>query len=134
MVVTRRRSIIVFVAVLSRMCLVSGLAQNGKIRPERIELGDLIGSGEFGRVHWGNYCSSQKEGNAPPERIVAKSAKPGVPLAAAYLETEAYVNRRLSLESNGRKCPYIDCPIYLGVHYKRGHQAVGVGSNKCGPR
>ena len=107
MVVTRRRSIIVFVAVLSRVCLVSGLAQNGKIRPERIELGDLIGSGEFGRVHWGNYCSSQKEGNAPPERIVAKSAKPGVPLAAAYLETEAYVNRRLSLESNGRKCPYI---------------------------
>ena len=114
MVVTRRRSIIVFVAVLSRMCLVSGLAQNGKIRPERIELGDLIGSGEFGRVHWGNYCSSQKEGNAPPERIVAKSAKPGVPLAAAYLETEAYVNRRLSLESNGRKCPYI--APYIGEY------------------
>ena len=46
----------------------------------------------------------------PPNLNSGISEKPHTRLqtfAAAYLETEAYVNRRLSLESNGRKCPYI---------------------------
>eukprot|EP00547_Thalassionema_nitzschioides_P006052 CAMPEP_0194206988 /NCGR_PEP_ID=MMETSP0156-20130528/5875_1 /TAXON_ID=33649 /ORGANISM="Thalassionema nitzschioides, Strain L26-B" /LENGTH=482 /DNA_ID=CAMNT_0038933657 /DNA_START=71 /DNA_END=1515 /DNA_ORIENTATION=- len=64
-----------------------------KINSDALLSGDLVGSGAFGHVHWGTYQGRD---------IVIKSARSDVPLSTSYLDTEAYVNRRL-----GQACPYI---------------------------
>lgn len=83
------------------------------IRSSQLTLGQPIGNGTFGTVHWGQLASAGITSDT--ELVVAKNAEPAnsgkqaKQKANAYLDTEAHLNRRLCLEgSNSRYvAPYV---------------------------
>ena len=75
-----------------------------------LSLGERLGGGSFGSVHWGQY------GGVP---VVAKTAIPSVERAVAYLETEAFINTHLWADESDNE-------------HLRGHLAEFLGCCKQG--
>jgi len=74
--------------------------------PGALSLGQRLGGGSFGSVHWGQY------GGVP---VVAKTAVPTIERAVTYLETEAFINAHLWAEDqdnehlNGHLAEFMGC-------------------------
>ena len=93
------------------LCITSITSTNGLISPHEkkqysnrypktidtslIEIGSMIGDGAFGKVHWGWMMEEEER-----ELVVIKEAKEDIKNAVGYLDTEAYLNRRLCVRNN----------------------------------
>jgi len=89
------------------------------IRPAQVQLGEFLGNGTFGAVREGLLTLPSDDelanNNESVVKIIAKMAMRDNARAVSYLDTEAYINKRLCLEgtSGGVACsPYI--APYLG--------------------
>lgn len=79
----------------------------GRIQPRHLALGPFLGNGTFGTVRSGTLRIPSE----PSIRVITKTAKLENAKALSYLDTEAYINSRLCLESK-TQCPYV--APYLG--------------------
>ena len=87
------------------------------IPSSQLELGEFLGNGTFGTVRRGILTPPDDTTTTSPIQIIAKMAKRDNERAMSYLDTEAYINKRLCLETNGNSiaCPYI-APLPGRVH------------------
>lgn len=83
------------------------------IQPSHLQLGEFLGNGTFGTVHRGLLAIFPDDAPTP---VITKTAKRDNARAVSYLDTEAYINKRLCLEGGTSDadacCPYI--APYLG--------------------
>mmetsp|Transcript_13227 Transcript_13227/g.28011 ORF Transcript_13227/g.28011 Transcript_13227/m.28011 type:complete len:489 (-) Transcript_13227:1353-2819(-) len=80
------------------------------IQPENLISGEFIGNGTFGTVRRGTW---HVPGTGEAIKVVTKTAKLDNARAVSYLDTEAYINSRLCLESSpSNQCPHV--APYLG--------------------
>ena len=80
--------------------------QSTTIEPSQLHLGEFLGNGTFGTVQRGLLTRANST-----IKVVAKTAKRSSDRAVSYLDTEAYICKRLCLERTST-CPYI--APYLG--------------------
>mmetsp|Transcript_22823 Transcript_22823/g.31910 ORF Transcript_22823/g.31910 Transcript_22823/m.31910 type:complete len:517 (+) Transcript_22823:71-1621(+) len=107
--------------VTTLICSFFSVGCNGLITPQPLSiqtsaltLGEVIGNGTFGTVRW---ATLDREENGETDLVVTKISHKNMKNAAAYLETEAQLNRRLSLNGDH---PHI--APYLGECTKDGER------------
>ena len=85
------------------------------IQPSQLQLGEFLGNGTFGTVQRG-LLETFPDGTTTP--VITKTAKQDNDRAVSYLDTEAYINKRLCLEGSGTSiyiAPYLgECTLPNG--------------------
>lgn len=88
------------------------------IPPSQLQLGEFLGNGTFGTVQRGRLLATTFPEDAPIP-VITKTAKRDNARAVSYLDTEAYINKRLCLEggasSSGNHADAC-CPSYMAPY------------------
>ena len=104
------------------------------IPPKQIELGEFLGNGTFGTVRRG-ILTPPDDATTSPIKIIAKMAKRDNERAMSYLDTEAYINKRLCLEgkeANPYIAPYLgECTLQNGDRHLIWREAGSYTLEEC---
>ena len=101
---------------LTSQYALASAAGEATIQPSQLQLGEYIGNGTFGTVQRGLLIAEIPDDTPTP--VITKTAKQDNDRAVSYLDTEAYINKRLCLEGSGTSiyiAPYLgECTLPNG--------------------
>ena len=102
------------------------------IQPSQLQLGEFLGNGTFGTVQRGRLFIP---GVLEPTPVITKTAKLDNARAVSYLDTEAYINKRLCLEGGGTStyiAPYLgECTLPNGDRHLIWKEAGAYTLEEC---